>query len=266
MQLVKNSLSFIVSSNPANGARNVRLNGSFFTVQLDEPISVPATAKTCTLEVNNASVWWTVPNISVDLNNNMFYFNDGTADKSFEIPKGLYSVASLNTLFARELANLGYDGDLISVSGDDSTQRAILTFKTTGVSVDFTQPDTPREILGFDSRVVGPSTVSGESFEGDTIAKFNSVNSFLLHSSIINGGIPVNDRGENIITKIPITVSPGNQINYQPFQPVTTDASNLIGKYTNSFNVWLTDQDNNPVDTNEEYFDALIVLRWYEPV
>jgi hypothetical protein len=268
MQYVQNQTSFIVSSDTANGALNVRDTGSTFDVQLDNPISIPASAKFCTLEVNQAQIWWTVPNISANLGNNKFYFStvEPAVWQNFTIPDGLYSVSSLNSLISRELVNLGEDGDAIVLSGDESTQKSIFTFKAIDTSIDFTQADTPRLILGFNSAIVGPSVSAGQSISGDTVAAFNVVNSFLLHSNIVNNGIPTNDTGANTIASVPIDVAPGSQITFQPRNPVATDASNLTGKMMNRFTVWLTSQSNIKVDTFNETYQAQIVIRWYEPI
>ena len=266
-QVIEKQLSFIVSSETANGALNVSDDGSTFSVQLDTPIAIPHTARNCTLEVNQADVWWVIPNISMELSNNMFYFTStagyGTPYQ-FEIPKGLYSVASLNNLFSKELVNLGFPADTFVLSGDASTQKTVLTFNAANIAIDFkNHDDTPREILGFDAEYVpvAGSTV-GQTVFGDNVAAFNTVNSFLLHASLVNQGIPVNSTGASIIAKVPIDVSPGSQIVYAPRQPVRTGADNLIGLTMNRFDVWLTDRRNAAIDTNGEAFSATLVLRW----
>lgn len=263
--MIERQLSFIVSSDVANGARNVRDLGSAFDVQLDDAIAIPPGAVNCTLEVNQTSIWNTVPNISVEQKNDTFYFSavEPAVWETITIDKGLYSVSALNAAISRGLVNLGYDADKITMTGDEATQKIVFTFKDVNTSIDFTQADTFREIVGFDSRIVGPSTIAGETELGDNVAAFNQVNSFLLHSTIINQGIPVNAIGASIIARVPIDVSPGSQINYSPNNPVPTAANTLIGSSLNRFSVWLTDQANRPVDTNGEVFDALIIIRYH---
>ena len=93
--MIEKQISYIFSSNPANGAKNISADGSEFTVTLYDPIAIPAHAKYCTVEVQGANIWYTSPNISVDLDNNVFAFFDGTANQSITIPKGLYDLSQL---------------------------------------------------------------------------------------------------------------------------------------------------------------------------
>lgn len=263
---VKFQNSWIFSSSTAVGAENVTDNGSRFTVNLDNPISVPRGSVNCTLEVQQASIWYVSPNISAEIGNNKFYFAQGASNYVITIPDGLYSVSGLNALISRELSNLGLNSDQIILSGDNSTQKTVFTFPYAGTQIDFTQSDTPREILGFNSRLspAAPS-VAGESDTGDVVAAFNQLNSWLIHSTLANNGIPLNNTGANIIAKVPITVSAGLQENYTPVNPTQTATPELIGNSISSINVWLTDQDNRPIDTFGEIFDVVIVLKWYYP-
>jgi hypothetical protein len=263
-QVIEHQAAFIVSSEPANGASNVSTLGSTFTVKLNTPITIPRAARNCTLEVNQADVWWTVPNISAALGNNVFSFSVLTNDYEFKVPDGLYSDSGLNALLSINLVQLGLNPVLFVLTGDGATQRTVFTFNEPGVTINFTGGDSTRKILGFDSRNVpiAPSTL-GQAVFGDSIAKFNTINSFNLHSSLVNQGIPVNSNGASIIAKIPISVKPGSQIVYSPRNPVRTGANNLISKIVNTFTVWLTDQNDNLVDTNGEAFNATIILRWW---
>ena len=49
-----------------------------------------------------------------------------------------------------------------------------------GVSVNFTYADTPREILGFNSAVYGPYSISPFTTIAPNIAAFNQVNYFAI--------------------------------------------------------------------------------------
>jgi len=97
--------------------------------------------------------------------------------------------------------------------------------------IDFTQANTIRTILGFNSQLVpaAPSTVVGENYESSVEAVFNRINFFYIRSSLVNNGLPINGVSGNIISQIPITAPPGSQINYSPQNVIAIEARNLIG-------------------------------------
>lgn len=259
--------SYIFASDEKTGALNVTNNGSSFVVQLDSPIRVPAEAVNCTLECQQASIWFTSPNVSATEGNNIFRFIQSGVAKEFVIPDGLYTVNALNQLIGREMVNLGFNSDQIVLSGDNSTQKAVLTYNYADTQADFTGLNTPRGVLGFDARLSppAPSTV-GISDTGDQVANFNTLNSWLVHTTLTSRGIPVNDTGANIVARVPVTTSPGKQVNYAPVNPTRCDARELIGRDMSTFLVWLTDQSDRPVDTFGEYWQVLLVIRYMVPM
>ncbi len=130
--------------------------------------------------VLQSSVWNTSPNIAAEFNNNVFKFttSEAPADTyTWTIPDGLYSLAGLNSYFASQFTNLGLPSNLITLSGDSATQKSIVTFLTSGDSVDFTVANSVREVLGFNSVVItAPS--SNYSFYSNNEAEFNRINSY----------------------------------------------------------------------------------------
>ena len=277
--LIEKQLSYIFSSNPANGARNVSVDGSQFSVQLDEPISIPAEAISATLECQSSQIWWVVPQISEQLGNNTFYLHseyiptDRTLpgeypDYTIKIPDGLYSLEGLGTAPSREFVNLGLPTNLVTITGDQSTQRVIVTFNSDDPTwIDFIQPNTFREILGFDARLVPRvhPQLNGYSELSDDPANFNQISSFLISTDLISNGIPVNNISSGVVANVLIDVKSGSLINYTPVISVKTDASELIGKSKNFFSFRLTDQDRRTVDTNDEYYSLTVIIRYYEP-
>lgn len=280
MSLIERNQSFIFSSSPANGAVNLSSDGSSFDVQLDTPIYVPRDAVSAELSVTSASIWWTIGNITEALKNNKLYiyslYNDGggppAGSPNFEItiPDGLYSVTLLNQTIGQQLVNLGLPKNLIVVGGDDATQKGVLTFNNGGYQtyIDFTQADTFRDILGFNSRQAPlPADQSEDGFNeySDNVASFNTISSFLINTNLISSGIPINNIGGGAICNVPVDVSPGRLINYNPRHPDIADASELIGQRRNNINMRLTDQDRRLVDTNDEYWSCTLRLTYWQP-
>jgi len=257
--LVPKSQAFFFSSDTTSGARNVSTDGSKFTIYLDTPISLPQAAMNATVEVSQASIWNVSYNISADFANNNFNFVSGIA-YDLTIPDGLYSLSGLNAYLATQFVNLGFPANLIVISGDDATQKTILTFLNAGDQVDFTQPNSVREILGFNSRIVTSASAGFNEFS-DSTAAFNRVNSYLIKSTLVSQGLNINNIGAGVIASVPITVSPGSQINYQPRNPIPIDASELVGQSKNAFTFSLLDQSLRPAPTAGELYNFVVIFR-----
>ena len=274
--LIPKSTSFFFSSDPANKAHNVSVDGSQFTVVMDTPISLPQGAMSATLSVSQASIWNTSYNISAAFSNNVFAFRSVFGAPvpdvgpqvpiaySILLPDGLYSLSGFNAYLSTQFVNLGLPSNLITVTGDDATQKTILTFLLAGDQVDFTVANSVRGILGFDARLA-PVTAQTAGFNefSDEPANFNRVNSYLIRSNLVSQGIPVNSIGQGIIAQVPITVPPGSQINYQPRNPIPVDASELVGLGKNAFTFSLVDQNLRATPTAGETWDFVLVLNYF---
>ena len=261
--LLTKKISFLFSSDPLNGAINKSENGSDFTVQLNEPISIPDNAVDCSLRLLTASIWFTTPNISIALNNNtIFYFNG--ANKIIVIDDGLYSLGDLNLVIARELVLNGDPSDLFTLVGDNSTQKVLICFTTNNVTIDFTPPNTPRILLGFDS-IVTPASVADTCVKGTEVAAFNSLEAYLITGNLISDGIPANSINSGIMAFVLPDAQPGFQINFAPFVPISVSATELIGKSKNVLRFSLRDQNLVRVDTNEENYSFTVEISYTIP-
>lgn len=277
--LIPNEISLLVSSDPQQGAINRSVDGSAFEIQLDEPIHIHKDAINVQVTVEESTVWWTVPNI-IDGSNDTFYVF-GDDDQAIpvpqlytvKIPQGLYDLTALNNSLQSGLESLGartIDGGgntlpLISLAADDATQKVLLRFNYPNVTVDFTQNNTAREILGFDSLVYGPYVGAPINILAPNIAKFNQVNYFLIACDLVQKGIRFNNRYNQVITQVLIDVSPGSQIVSKPFNPAKSNAHELAGSKRTNLRFRLTDDKLRPVNTNNEYWTARIVIRYLTP-
>lgn len=253
--LLTKSFSYIFNSDPASGSQNLSENQSTFQVSLNDPIRIPAGAVDCRAGVIQAFIWNTAYNISADFNNNIFTFTTSVAPSgtyTITIPDGLYSVTGLASLLSSSFVNLGLPAGLISLSGNTATQQSVITFSTSGDSVDFTVAGSVAPVLGFDSVVItAPS--AGYSFFSENTAEFNRVNNFILASNIVSVGIPVNNQSQGIIGSVPIDVPPGSQVSYSPQNVVWFSASELIGQSKLNMQFQLLDQDLRQVSTPDYY-------------
>lgn len=267
---VPEEISMIVSSDPQNGASNRSADGSYFEVQLQDGLKVPKDALNVNISVEEATIWWSVPNIITGENDKVYITGPDTLNVVqnyvLTIPQGLYDLAGINEAIARELEAGGAKIDpepLITLSPDEATQKVQLRFNYATVSIDFTQNDTPRDILGFDAQVYTP--VPDNPLLAPNVAAFNTVNYFLIHSDLTNKGIRFNNNYNQTIGQVLIDVAPGSQIVSKPFNPARINAPELAGATRTNLRFWLTDDEDRRVDTNSEYWTARIVIHYLKP-
>ena len=182
------------------------------------------------------------------------------------IPRGLYDLPLLNNAIQLQLENQQAKTNpspLISISADEATAKVNLRFNYANVQVDFNPTDTFRDILGFNAGVYSVATAP-QTIPAQNVAKFNTINSYLIHSDLVTNGIRYNNTYNQTIGEVLIDVAPQEQINSQPFNPATSDASDLRGVKRNNVSFWLTDENNKLIDTNTEYWGARILIRYDE--
>jgi len=281
MSFIKEEISIIVSSDYKAGATNRSSDGSRFEIQLDgDGLNIPRDAMNVTVEVEQATIWWSIPNIITGQNDKFYVYGDSDDAVpvpqlyTLTIPQGLYDLSALNLAILSELESAGSrttDGTgsslpLISMSADSSTQKVRLRFNYDNVYVDFSQPNTMREILGFNSAVYGPFATAPVNVLADSVAQFNSVNYFLIHSDIVSKGVRFNNVYNQTIAQVLIDVAPGSQIVSQPFNPARSNADELAGTKRSNLRFWLTDDQDRPVNTNNEDWSARIVIHYMRPM
>ena len=267
---IPEEISMIVSSDPVNGATNISPDGSYFEVQLQDGLSIPKDALNINISVEEATIWWSVPNVITGENDKMYITGPDTADVItnyiITLPQGLYDLSGINAAIARELEIAGAKIDpdpLITLSPDEATQRVQIRFNYATVSIDFTPNDTFRVILGFNSQVYTP--VPNNPVLAPNVAAFNRVNYFLIHSDLTNKGIRFNNNYNQTIGQVLIDVAPGSQIVSRPFNPANINAQELAGTSRTNLRFWITDDEDRRVNTNNEYWSARVVVHYLRP-
>lgn len=262
--------ALFVSSDTALGAFNVTSGIDRFDIQFKNTLDIPLTAKNITLQLTQATIFWTVLNISVEKANNLFRLKvDGDPGSPFDItiPDGLYGVSDLNDAINRELINEGLAGGLVLLTADNSTGRVLLTLTEVDLQVEWIV-GSMFLLTGFNSGQEVPAagfTTAAFSELAPNVANFSDVSSFLAHTTLLGAsGIPIGDTEAQVLAQIQITVPPGSQINFAPFQPIKLAVPHLIGQKINEATFYLTDQLNRSVDFNEENFTFLLELKWLD--
>jgi len=270
--LVPNEIPLLVSSDPDNGARNISDDGSQFAITLQDGIKIPKDAVNVKVTMEESTIWWVIPNIIEGKNDKLYLTGTPLGGgvplvTTITIPQGLYDLSGLNASIALQMENAGYEIDPfpITLTSDSATQKVIIRFNEVQAEIDFTPVDTFREILGYDSQVLGPYVGAPVNILADNVAAFNTVNSFLIHGDLTNKGMRINNTYSQTLGQVLIDVSPGSQIVSTPFNPPAIGISELIGATRTNLKFWLTDDKNRPVNTNGEFWTARLIISYLQP-
>jgi hypothetical protein len=273
--MLKLDVPFLLDSDVSNGAENVTADGSRFSVSLDDPIKIPSDAKSCLVSVQESTIWNTVPNVLTGVNDKFYLVTpDNVAIQTVTIPQGLYALADLEEACKRE-----YLAQVVGATAttwfnfiaDNSTQKVVINLPVAGVQLFFDEENlgfcvnTFRDLLGIGPFTnVPPAGVStGDYYQaGANVANFNTLEYFLIHSDLVTQGLRYNNAYNQIIGKVSITAPPGSQIVYEPRNPPRSPANHLIGSSKNVIRMWITDQNNNPVNTSGETWSCRLLIEY----
>lgn len=267
----RKSVSILASSSVSNGAQSVSDDGSSFRVSLNDAIHIPSEAKNITLEVVKATVWNTIPNFKTT-NNQIYIRGPDTADvlqnRVITLPAGLYDVATFKSALLAQLLNEGFKQSpkpVLDIVADYATGKIGFIFNYTTTEFSFTAANGVNfpmaQILGYDIDTY-TTTTAPFLFFGQSVAKFNQLNSILIITNLCDNGFAINSFESNIVAQILIDVQPSSQIIYEPFNPTSVSASNLSGTYLKNFDVRITDENLANIDTNSEEFTVLFKISY----
>lgn len=268
-EIIEYQLPLIFSSDPINGASNISQNGSRFSIVFTRPLIVPRKAKYCWLTVENSTIVFNTPNILTGVNDLMKVdFDDGlggAATFNLVLPEGLYDLDHLNAAIQQQLGNLGADTDGITLLPDTATQKVIIKYREF-YQIDFTISQSFRTILGFNSRIAPVGGFAASNFYeiADNVAAFNTLEYYLIHSDLCSGhGIRIGPIYSDTIQQVPISdTAAGGTISYEPQNLQKIPCPNLIGQSLREINCWLTDNQNQFVDTLGETWSTRVNIHY----
>lgn len=277
MAIVTTQISLDVNSDAKDGAQDIDLLGSAFTINLEQPVTIPSDAFNATVRVEEATVWNTVHNVALALNNNHIFISDNAVVLDITIPDGTYSTASLSSAIEREYVSAGGTSGLVSLDEDFPTNRVLVTVDGTlaagvGAFVDWTaaRVNTFRDVIGIDPAVApgfgliprtGATLLTVVTL-ADNEAAFNNIEYFKIHSDI-GQGIRTNNSFRQTVARVNIDVAPGTQIVSAPNNPARSEMARWIGQPKTQIRFWLTDQKDTLVETGE-IWSARLVLEYQQ--
>ena len=269
-------ISILFTSDPAQGAELIGVDGSRFSVDFNTPLTIGdpdglgrrPTAVTCS--VTQALVWNVSPNVSPEagFRNAAFPFVTGGTSYLISVPEGLYSLSALDSYLSSQFVNLGLSPNLMRLGGNDATQTSYVVIENAGDSIDFRptagggQSDaTLAAVLGF-SLALYTAPSAGYTQASPSKATFNRVNQFLISTTAING-LVVNSNSSGVLTSVPITAAPGSQIVYLPAVPLKVPCPELAAGGRQRWQFSLTDQAGRPTPTLGEVWSFTLCIRYY---
>jgi len=267
---IKIQKDLLVSSSPDQGALNLSEDGSSFEVKLEDAITIPDKARNIKLEVQRALIWNNFPNIYTGVNDKIYINGPNTEDveSSFvvTIAQGSYD---LQTLTNDILADLDVQGakteplSLISLDADVATGKVEVSLNYPTVQIEMRSWNTFHRILGLTEQLYTvPAGKTTHTFLADNVANFSAVESILVHSDITSKGLSINGQYSQTVAQILPDVRSGSLIVFQPLSPLKIDCDNLKGTELQSFRVWLTNEKNESISTNGEYYSMLLKLSY----
>jgi len=261
----KQYINFFVNSNNASLSND----GSQFSQSFDPILRIPAEAKNCIMYLHSADIWYNFQNISVSKNNNTFYFSDDFSNPSkysFSISDGLYSLDMLNDAIKRHFETEEHPTSLFYFIPSDADGKVILYISMPGWLV-FFGSSSPCDLLGLDKNDYNlfpkynltTGTNYYEKFQN--VARFSEISSILFHTSLTEG-IHLNGKSSSCLANIPISASPFDIMQFSPYNQIKINSNNIIGQVIYTMKIWITDQDNNNLNTNGEFYSGLIIIEY----
>ena len=190
-----------------------------------------------------------------------------------ELPDGLYSVNDLNTSLKRLIGYKRIPGTLtrfstnsITISANPSTQHIVIEMDPGFILGTMQFENNICHTLGItklDNDSTGVQyTHDNDYWEADSTAGLTPINSFLLHSDLIENGLGVNNGVANILTEIQLSGPPGSFLTYRPYLPYRLDGNHLKFSNRDTVKFYLTDDQNRPLDMFGEAYSFSIVVRY----
>lgn len=253
--------------------------GSSFTLDINPPLLVPENAVSCDIAVDQATVQYTFPNLSVGSTTDNFVYTHGGSEYTHAIPEGIYALQDvvdfMNRAASSDGVGVGDDQPLFSAIPITSTQKVALGVwhqdESSSLRINMFQSPALASILRFYSDSIGDdlefiasaSTAGTYEYQlAPNVATFSALSYFRLESSLPIKG--VDPRGLSSLTLAVITpdVSPGSQLLYRPFNLIPHDAKGLIGAEFSNITFSLKNNSGALVSTLGESWSIVLRLSY----
>ena len=196
-----------------------------------------------------------IPNVTTK--NNIFKYStdNGQIWKTITLGIGSYELNQINTEIQRQMIeNSDYDEEknqfYITIEPNLPELKSFIQINNESYRVKMDNENSILSTVGFTIPVNENELIlSPGNNKSQNIVDITSVNTVLVHTDFINGSYVNSNESTVIYAFDPNKVAPGFKLNETP-NPLIYYPINRFA--LNSIRVWLTDQDNNPVDLRGE--------------
>ena len=227
-----------------------------FTTQFADPIQLH---KDCRYEAAFflLETFNTIPNITNENNNFTYSTDNGTTWKSIKLKKEAYEIEQINSEIQRQMIeSRDYDIESDSMCINISIFASLLSaieISNPSYKINFNVENSIGPLLGFDREFLS----SGYHISPN-ILNITPITSIYINCDIIRGTY-VNGRRAKVIHSFSPNVGPGYKIREKPQPELVFCPINL--SEINSIRIWLTDEENNPIDLQGQELTIRILIR-----
>ena len=252
MELVEERLGKIVQNTKPKYSFLLTLSGKGSKLEktFDPEISI---TQNCHYEIAFTSLetYYSMPN--VDVSNNSFTIRKDGYQHNIVIPTGCYGLMDLNKEIGRQLREIDM-AKAVEFHGNYNTYKCIMLLKS-GYTVTFKE-NSLRILLGFEAKSYTAHTMA-KRFESEHTVQILTINSILVNCDLV-GGSYLNGKEVPVIHSFFPSVDPGEKIIEKPVEYIYLPVSSDVIRH---MSVWLTDQDQKPLNLREENLTIKFHLR-----
>jgi len=203
------------------------------------------------IALTGTTLWYSWHNISEKFNNNKLKYFNGEKWESLTFQDGIYDSDELNNYLQEKF--LCTDQCPILFDVNNATNRFILVLNNQQYKVDFSEGKL-YELLGFEQKIY-EGKINYAPKPGNIT---RDVDRILIHCSIVEKSYK-NNKHSDVIYSFAPSVSPGEMINIEPFQPKYLPINRV--DYIYSLRIKVTDQLDRIIDFNGENLTFEMYLR-----
>lgn len=163
-----------------------------------------------------------------------------------ELPVGSYELDEIIDFLQNKL-------DAVHISYDKNTARTSIKIEDNKVKVDFTQPNSIRNILGFGSVVIG----SGQTHIGEYPINITTINAVRIECNIATGSF-INSKSSHTLHEFYPEVASGYKINETPRNLIYLP---IVDRTIRTLHCDIVDQNNNLIDFQGETITCRIHIK-----
>ena len=229
----------------------VKYNTNYFKLILED--SIDLSDGNYIMGVTSFNTYNSIFNIT-SKNNKIVYY-DGLSWKEIIFPYGAYEITQINDEIFRQLSN---EIDLsdpnespIILEANEATLHSII-YLTNDYKIDFSQPNTLRDLLGFDSKIISDSYNYSKK-------KVNIIDIHRIHLCCDNiiGSIR-NGFPSNILFSVVLNEPPGAKIVREPNLILY---KHIYKEKLDSIDFWMEDDDGNKIDNHGEVISFTLHMK-----